>query len=368
MRARLAALAALALVAASCGSGPAAKDAAELVPADATAFVHLHGAKPNGPAAFPFAPPAYAQLERALPRALTSIARNEYVALLPQGAVGFVQPPDAKTFDRRLDARGLLHRRIRGWTVVAIAKPPLDAVRHRHMTLAESPRYEKPGDAPLSAYLTKIYGGLALDVTRNSVAFRYRAPSAPALTDVRVPQAAVAAVGLSSPPPAATLPTLRIVSKGLGVDLPALLGALDGPAVAWVVPGLPVPEVTAEATPRNPAQATRDVGRLLARIGGTPSPFGSLTMLDLGPIALYYGLEDSRLLVTDTPERAATTEAVPGLPKTVTRFAYVHGAGRALTTLAAILGMPTPRASRDFLLYETQADGITTRVVSLTAP
>lgn len=367
MRARLATLAALALAATSCGGGPAAKDAAELVPADATAYAAFHGARPPGPATFPYAPPAYAQLEAALPRALTTIARSEDVAVLPEGAVAFVRPRDAKAYDKTLDARGLLHRRIRGWTVVATAKAPLDAVRHRHATLDRKPGYESPGDAPLAAYLTRRFGGIGLDVTSTTVSFRYRAPAAPTLGEVRVPRAAVAAVGLTGTPPAATLPTVRTVSGALGIELAALPGALGGPGVAWVVPGEPVPEVTVEATPSDPQRALRGVRRLLAGLGGTPSPAGALTAIDLGPIALLYGLDHGRLVITDAPDRARP-EPVRGLPQDVTRFAYAHRAGPALASLAAILGISGPRDPRDFLLYETQADGVTTRVVSLTAP
>lgn len=370
MRPRLAALAALALLASSCGGGPAAKDAAELVPADATAYVQLRGPRPPQPAAFPFVPQQYVRLDRALPGTLTSLARSEDVAVLPQGAVAFVRPRTTKTFDAMLDARGLLHRRIRGWTVVATTTAPLDAVRHRHATLAEKPGYAKPGGAPLAAYLTRRFGGVGLDVTSTSVTVRYRTttPSAP-LPMTAIPARAVAAVGLTGEPPSSTLPTLRSLSTALGLDLTAFLHALDGPALAYVEPRAPVPLVTVWAEPRRPERAVREVGRLIAKIGEAGiSPSGSLTLVDLGPIAILYGLDHGRLVVTDAEDGVAEKrQAVPGLPAGVTRFAYVHGAATTLGELETLLGVRR-RTPPSFLLYETQADGVTTRVVSIAAP
>lgn len=370
MRVRLAALAAVVLVASSCGGGPAAKDAAELVPADATAYVQLRGPRPPQPAQFPFVPQQYVRLERALPRALTRLARSESVALLPQGAVAFVRPRDAKSFDATLDARGLLHRRLRGWTVVATTAAPLDAVRHRHATLDEKPGYAEPGRAPLAAYLTKRFGGIGLDVTDTSVTVRYRTtvPSAP-LPMTAIPEHAVAAVGLSGEPPVSTLPTLRMVSAALGLDLTAFLRALDGPALAYVEPREPVPLVTVWASPRHPARAVHEVGRLIAKIGEVRvSPSGSLTVVDLGPIAILYGLDRGRLVVTDAEDGAAEKrQAIPGLPAGVTRFAYVHGAAETLGELETILGVRR-RTPPSFLLYETESDGVTTRVLSTATP
>ena len=370
MSGRLAAVAVLVLVASSCGGGPAAKDAAELVPADATAYVQLHGPRPPRPAQFPFVPRQYVLLDRALARRLTRLARNESVAMLPEGAVAFVQPRDTKSFDKMLDTRGRLHRRLRGWTVVAAAEAPLDAVTHRHATLAEKPGYEKPGRAPLAAYLTKRFHGIGLDVTSTSVTVRYRAttPSA-ALPTTAIPAHAVAAVGLSGEPPAATLPALTSVSVALGLDLTQFLHALDGPALAYVEPREPIALVTVWAEPRHPERAVREVGRLIAKIGEAHvSPSGSLTLVDLGPITILYGLDHGRLVVTDADDGAAEKrQAIPGLPAGVTRFAYVHGAAPTLGGLEALLGI-RGRTPPSFLLYETQSDGVTTRVVSIAAP
>jgi hypothetical protein len=384
MTARLLAIAVIALLGGGgCGGGSRARDAAELAPADATAFVQLRGARPPHAYAFPFVPKSYAALERALPNDLTTLARRVDVALLPLGAVAFVQPRDPKAFDASLDARGLVHRRSRGFTLVARTPSALDAVRHAKAKLADDARYvaatKTLDDEALAAYLTPRFRGdvspsvrwLALGVTRDSVALHYRSQRRPSsrLTDVAVPKDTVAAVGVAAgaPPPAAG-PTLGTISRALGLDLGKLQRALGGPAFAYLESGGAVPRVTVVATPGDPGRAKRDVGRLLAPLGRPSiSPSPSLTALDLGPLALFYGLAHGRLVLSDdetAAEQDDQADPIDGLPEAVTRFAYTHGATPTIAAIAPGLGLTAARPTRDFLLYETYESGLWSRVVT----
>jgi hypothetical protein len=78
-----------------------------------------------------------------------------------------------------------------------------------------------------------------------------------------------------------------------------------------VRPGIPLPEVTIAARPATPANASSALGTLLARFasGATPVPTkvdgGTLNKLDLGPVALYYGVNDGQLVVTDSSNALA---------------------------------------------------------------
>jgi hypothetical protein len=349
---RLAALAAVAFLAVGCGAAKDATDATQLVPADALAYVQLRGAVPP-PSAFPHAPKEYAHLVGRLPR----LRRPVDVALLPEGWVAF-------RAEKIKDAP-----RIRGFTVVAQNTAALDAVRHAKQTLADSPRYgaasKTLGDAPFTAYLRS---GKSLEVTADTVALHWRGPRRPTLGDVAIAKGAVAAIGLAADasPPASTLRTLTKISHSLGVDVVALLHALDGPAYASLVPGEPIPTLTIVATPRHPQRAKKDVGRLLERVGRvTASPSPSLTTVDLGPVAILFGLAGSRLIISNdeaSAEQSAPTASIPGLPATATRFAWMHGATPTMAALAPGLGIAPPKLRADFLLYESFENGVWSRV------
>lgn len=338
MTRRIAGLAMLALVAASCGGAKDATDAAQLVPANAKAFVRLRGRVPP-PAAFPYAPREYATLK--LPR----LAPPVDIAFLPQGWVAF----------RRVKVKGA--RRIRGFTVTAQTKAALDAVRHVRIPLADAPRF-RIGDAPLSAYFR---GGRTLDVTDTTATVQWHARAEPMMGGIDVPKDAVAAVGLASGrPPAATLPTIRTISASLGVDVLSFLRFVDGPAYAYLEPSDLVPRVTVVATPRRPARALRDVARTFRRIG-TETAAGTV---DLGPLAVTYALEEGRIIVSTGGGRGPT-EPIDGLPERVTGFAYAHGAAPTIAALAPALALSRPRLGADFLLYETQDGSLRSRVVRL---
>ena len=103
----------------------------------------------------------------------------------------------------------------------------------------------------------------------------------------------------------------RLIGQQLGVDLPALISVLDGPVIAYVRPGIPLPEVTIAAQPAQPQNAAKAIGGLLARFASgvkavpTPVDGGTLDKLDLGPVALYYGVNGGQLVVTDSSNAIA---------------------------------------------------------------
>jgi hypothetical protein len=136
-----------------------------------------------------------------------------------------------------------------------------------------------------------------------------KAPSAAALTD-QIPSGSILALSLrgggSSIPPQAQQ-QLGTVSSQLGIDLQALIGALNGPMIAYVRAGLPIPEVTIASKPKDPAKVKPAIAQLIAKLsGGKAAPVptrvdgGILDKVDLGSIALYFGVANGELVVTDS--------------------------------------------------------------------
>jgi hypothetical protein len=81
--------------------------------------------------------------------------------------------------------------------------------------------------------------------------------------------------------------------------------------IAYVRPGIPLPEVTIAARPANPQSAATAIGGLVTRFAtgakAVPSKVdgGTLNKLDLGPVSLYYGVNDGQLVVTDSSNALA---------------------------------------------------------------
>ena len=119
--------------------------------------------------------------------------------------------------------------------------------------------------------------------------------------------------------PANVRQQLAGLSQQLGIDLPSLVEALNGPVVAYVRPGLPLPEVTIAAKPAHPGNAVKAIGGLLAKFAkGRAAPVptqvdgGTLNKVDLGSIALYYGVADGKLVVTDSANALAELKGSVG--------------------------------------------------------
>lgn len=387
-RAALLLLAAFAL--AGCGGHEApATEAAELVPADALAYVAV---APNELAAAERALPAFGAAGAAIPY----LSSGE-TARLRDGVVGFARPADEKAFVATLAARGELHAKVRGWIVYARTKAPLDDVRHAKTVLADTQRFRKaiatlPDDAAVRAYRPARHGwtAAALSLDGRAAKLEVHVPraqpkSAPRSLADEIPAGAVAAIsssGAAAPP--GTAAVTRALSRLLETDVAAPLTAAGGPWILYAVPGAPVPDVTFADAGRSPALG-RALRRLAASLAGAPVPMPPAT-IDLGPVSLRYGETAGQLVFSDAGDPAAELHAGPrlsdaatfraaaeraGLPATNGGFLYVD-ARRALAaarSLASLAGRPVPAALsrtleplRAYLLWQATAGGVHTTV------
>jgi hypothetical protein len=283
-------------------------------------------------------------------------------------AVGLTQPKDEQAFEAQL-AKGSsppVHTRIDGWTVFSDKQPFLDAVKNRTTNLADDARYQAAlktlpgaGDAIATAYVSSAgartatsslgqaggsfgplgsFGSLGGDakwaaaaLTSADGAFKLEVHSkttvgSTATTGVglagEIPSGAIVALSVTGGGraiPASTRQQLDGFGQQLGVDLPSLVDALNGPVIAYVRPGLPLPEITVAAKPAHPENAVKAIGGLLARLGSglaRPVPTqvdgGTLNKLDLGSFAVYYGVAGGKLVVTDSANALAELKGSVG--------------------------------------------------------
>jgi hypothetical protein len=105
---------------------------------------------------------------------------------------------------------------------------------------------------------------------------------------------------------------LRSLGGATGLDLPTLVGAFDGPLIAYLRAGVPIPEVTIASRPAHPARLVPAVAKLIARMAKaqvTPVPTkvdgGTLNAVDLGSITIYFGVNDGIFVVTDSANALA---------------------------------------------------------------
>lgn len=362
---RLAPLAAVAFLAAACGGHQApATDAAELVPASASAYVVV---APNELARARTVLAAFGRPGDAIP-----YLRAGHTARLAGGIVGFAQPANEKTFSKRLQRLGEPHAKVRGWVVYARTKSLVDVVRHSKRSLADTARYRRasktlPGEALVRAYvarpawrtaaITSHGRGEKLEVHTPAA----RAPAPPASIADEIPVSAVVAISSASGalPPGASTP-VHALSAALGADVGSLIDAAGGPFVLYAAPGRPVPDVTF-------ATAAHASGPLMARLralvrafAGTPVPKPPAS-IDLGPVTLTYGRIAGKVVLSDAADPAAELSGGPkltesggfrdaadaaGLPAANDGFFYVDAtrtlaAARAFSALAA---RPVPPA------------------------
>jgi hypothetical protein len=375
MRVRLAGVAVLAVLAAGCGGGgggSASSDADSIVPRDALAFVTIDTDTSSGQVAsalkilkkFPIEPRAERQLRASISQGganLSTITKSagsevDLAVLMVNGKptpVGFAKPSDEKAFDAQLDQNQGKHQTIDGWTVFADKQASIDAVSNRKGDLSADSTYQAalkslPDDAIARFYASPAGEDAVVRaaekqvpatstvtfpqaqwtagaLTSNDGAFKLEVHSKNAKTQVlsqhnpltsKIPAGSIVALalnggGATKTLPAATQDQLSVLGQQLGVDLPGLISVLNGPVIAYVRPGIPLPEVTIAARPAQPANASSAVGSLLARLAkgakGVPTKVegGTLNKLDLGPIALYYGVNDGQLVVTDSSNALA---------------------------------------------------------------
>lgn len=270
-------------------------------------------------------------------------------------AVGFAQPSDAKTFDQQLTAgtgtTKPVYEQIAGWTVFSDTQAALDAVSKRTGNLSDDPAYQAAiatlpaaGDAVARAYvapaafqqLTSSLGALGGATGTSSLAnLKWLAADATATGDGAVKvevhvKGLPSTVGQGSSTLADQIPSGALVaasfdgsglttslgssaaaleqaSKALGIDLAGIVQALNGPVIAYVRSGVPLPEVTLASKPADPAAAAKAVGSLLLKISkaastAPPTVVDGVTLdhVSLGPIDVYYGTFDGELVVSDS--------------------------------------------------------------------
>lgn len=382
MKARLAAIAVLAVLAAGCGGGggsSSSTDAASVVPGDALAFATIDTDASSSQVSsaldildkFPIKARAERQLRAAIRRqgvdlhTLTTTAGSEVdVAVLRVNGqpvpVGFAKPSDEKAFDAQLEKAGSKHDTIDGWTVFADRQAELDAVKNRAGALADDPVYQAatkslPAEAIARFYASSAGAQTALGAAKSNfgrsagtlgsitaakwiagaltsqdgavkLEVHAKAPSTAAssagnaLID-QIPSGSIVALALQgggAVVPASAEQQLSTLGQQIGIDLPGLVSALNGPVVAYVRPGIPLPEITIAARPTEPQRAATAVGGLLTRIAkgkkgvATPVDGGTLTKVDLGPVALYYGVNNGQLVVTDSANALAELKGSVG--------------------------------------------------------
>lgn len=388
---RLSLLAFAALLAAGCGGHRApATDAAQLVPADALAYVNV-------------APKTLAHAQTELPRfgspaAAIPYLRSGQTARLRGGIVSFAKPADAKAFAARLDRRGEAHANVRGWVVYAETQALVDAVRHSRRSLADTARFRTgfatlPRDAAVRVYEPRPRGwraaALSLDGKNAKLEIHTPGPSPaapPSSLAGEIPAGAVAAISgaARAGPPPGTAQVVDGLSRLVGADVGSLIEAASGAYVLYAVPGAPVPDVTFAAAGRSPALAKvlRTVAATLAG-GPVPKPPAAL---DLGPVTLHYGPIAGQLVISDADDPAGEllggeklaggatfrdAARAAGLPRVTDGFFYVdpRRALAAARTLAALANRPVPPAVertlaplRALLDWQARADGVHTVV------
>ena len=279
------------------------------------------------------------------------------------GAVGFARPDDEQAFVAQL--KDLKHTTIDDWTVFAQSQALLDAVTNRTSSLADDSMYQAAigsipgtGDALARVYApgtalktgASLAGGTAggslQALTKKSVpdwitgalsssdsdGFNLElhvkqatggAPTGTANLADQIPADALAALSITGGSlkalPAGTEDQLGNLTQKLGIDVSSLVGILNGPVIVYVKQGTPIPEVTLAAKPPDAAGASRAIGTLMAKLvlahGGSIRKIAvsgvELSMVNVGPVAIYWGTFNGELVVTDNPSSLATLKNGP---------------------------------------------------------
>jgi hypothetical protein len=356
------------------GGGSSSSDAESIVPAGALAFATIDTDTSSAQVSsalkildkFPIEPRAEQQLRASIKDsgvdfdALTSSAGSEvdFAVINANGEqvpVGLAKPSDEKAFDAQLDKSESKHTTMDGWTVFADKQATLDAFKRQSGAgnIGDDAAYQAaikslPSDAIARFYaspaaedallkaakqnlpaaslgklasakwfagaLTSQDGAFKLEVHTKAASTQALSKSNP-LTS-KIPSGSIVALALNGGGAAKTLPAatqeqLSVLGQQIGIDLPALISVLNGPVIAYVRPGIPLPEVTIAARPANPQSAAAAIGGLVTRFAtgakAVPSKVdgGTLNKLNLGPVSLYYGVNDGQLVVTDSSNALA---------------------------------------------------------------
>ncbi|HZP72385.1 MAG TPA: DUF3352 domain-containing protein [Gaiellaceae bacterium] len=351
--------------------------------------------------------------------------------------VGFTKPKNEQAFDAQLDKGSSreVHTKIDGWTAFADTQAYLDAVKNRKANLSDDASYTAaaktlPSSALATAYaspsgiqtaaagsgagsstaassalealgsakwfagaLTSSNGAFSFELhTKSSSTTSSGAASGPGLVD-EIPSGSIVAlsiVGGSGVVPANLKSQVSGLSSTLGIDLGGLLGAFDGPVIAYVRAGLPLPEVTIAAKPSNPARTTTAVGQLIAKL--TQHQFkpvkaqvdgGTLEKLDLGVASIYYGDVNGQVVVTDSANALSElkgsagkltgdqvfkdAKSASGMPDTSQGFLFIDlkDALPAISGIAQLANQQIPPGVqknlaplRSLLVYGSQTSGV----------
>ena len=352
------ALAAAALLAGSCGSGKPATSAAEVAPAET--YLLIEGRPtPELDRALAFLAEA-PELERLLARAasLTGAGRRPALAVLDPGgarAVALAQPSDRKRLDAQLDRAGLVHARVRGWTVFSRDRSSVDAVRHAKEHLADVPWFHAAGgDVSFVRRRGTVTASATGDGATATRTDRAHGEDAKHPLAAAIPQDAVAAAAFHDG--ASVLSSLSFapqLSAGLGLHAATLAAAAPGDAVLYARAGVPAATTTLLAAGEDVGRARRIVEELAPKGVGRPGSVGGSAATDvpLGPVDLYYGRAGRAIFVTDDP--AATVEPgggalePDGLPARTTAWAYVD-VPRGLPALESLAALAGTRLSTRF--------------------
>lgn len=380
---------------------------------------------------------------------LGSVGSELDIALLKvngkECVVGFARPSDAKTFEQQLTAGAgatkPVYEQIAGWTVFSDTQAALDAVSKRTGNLSDDAAYRAAvatlpaaGDALARAFVApsglqalasslgsaggsagssalasaKWIAAAAIATGDGAVKLEVHAKGLPAtagpgsatLAD-QIPSGALVAASFDGSGLTKALgssaASLGQASKALGIDLAGIVQALDGPVIAYVRSGVPLPEVTLAAKPADAAAAAKAVGGLLLKVSKSattapPTVVDGVTLdhVSLGAVDLYYGTFGGELVVTDSANAVSelkgsgdrlsadptfqAAKSGSGLPDANDGFVYVNvkDALPLLEAVASLSGTKLPasltanlKAVRSVVGYGSTAGDVQTLVLYL---
>lgn len=338
----------VALLASACG-GKAATSAAEIAPADAISFLSVppKSEQPLTRRAVVLTQPRLQPLIDRTAWTRAAGTRVEIAELRDHRLVAYARLKDTK----QLDAAGLAHARVRGWTVFAPTKAAVAAARSKRH-LADLPWFAEAARAAGGSGWTVVTPGwstVSFDdgtVRTTNLIHGTDAPN-PLAEDVPADAVAVAA-SHDAARLVDSLPWSVQVEHLLGLRLADLARATPGSAVLYVRPGFPIPSVTLLAENGTLASARRVVHELAP--GAQPPVRENVNglMLEhvaLGAVDLYYGRVGSTLVLTNDPQISLQGKRLQpsGLPGSTGEWFYVDVARvrPALAALGLLAGKPS---------------------------
>jgi hypothetical protein len=348
---RLAAVAAAALLASSCGHGKPARSAADVAPLETYA---LAGGQIDNVFDVLHLLPAGDRVAGLIERAKGFVGGGYVVLLDPSGrrAVFLSRGPGQKDGEKMLRREGVPYVRVRGWTVWSRQRSLVELVRHAKRHLSDAAWYH-----PASGDLWFVSRRLTLTARHDGDReIAEQTASGGRDTDhplaKLVPDDAIAAAVFDAVP---KLSFAKQIERGIGVRVADLEALFPHGGVAYMRAGQPVPSVTLLAPGGTVAAARRVVTELdpgapaaaPATLDGVP-----LQLVHFGALDLYYGSFDGTLVLTDDPElrlHDVSPLSPAGLPEKTSEWLYLaseHGLP-ALRSLAALAGTHLSRRFED---------------------